>query len=59
MVKRLGLAKVGKIFVVGEDLYGEGGAMEIVAPRFQGANDGEEFTIIDIIVPFSRGEGLR
>ena len=45
--------------MVGEDLYGEGGAMEIVAPGFQGTNDGEEFAIIDIIVPFSRGEGLQ
>ena len=55
----MGLAKVGEIFVVGEDLYGKGGAMEVVAPGLQGANDGEEFSVIDIIVPFGRGEGLR
>ena len=54
----MGLAKVGEIFVVGEDLYGKGGAMEVVAPGLQGANDGEEFSVIDIIVPFGRGEGL-
>ena len=58
-VERLGLAEIGKVFVVSEDLYREGGTMEIVAPRFQGANDGEEFAVIDIIVPFSRGKGLR
>ena len=58
-VERLGLAKVGKIFVVGEDLYRERGTMEGVAPGFQGANDGEEFTIINIVVPLGGGEGLR
>ena len=54
----MGLAKVGKIFVVGEDLYGERGTMEVVAPGFQGADDGEEFAIINIVVSLSRGEGL-
>ena len=56
---RLGLAKIGKVFVVGEDLYGEGGTMEIVAPGFQGANNGKEFAVIDIVVPLGGGEGLR
>ena len=45
--------------MVSEDLYGEGGTMEIVAPRFQGTNDGEEFAVIDIVVSFGGGEGLR
>ena len=44
--------------MVGEDLYWKGGAVEVVAPRFQGANDSEEFSIIDIVVAFSGGEGL-
>ena len=57
-VKRLGLTEIGQVLVVGKDLYGKGGTMEIVAPRFQGANDGEEFTVIDIIVSFGGGEGL-
>ena len=35
--------------MVSEDLYGKGGAMEVVAPGFQGANDSEEFAIIDIV----------
>ena len=59
MVERLGFLEVGKILVVGEDLYREGGTMEIVAPRFQGANDGKEFAVIDIVVPFGGGEGLQ
>ena len=45
--------------MVGEDLYRKGGAMEVVAPRFQGMNDGEEFTVIDIVVTLGGGEGLR
>ena len=58
VVERLGLAKVGKVLVIGEDLYWEGGAMQIVAPGFQGVDDSEEFTIIDIVVSFGGGEGL-
>ena len=58
-VERLGLAEISKVLVVGEDLYGEWGTMKIVAPRFQGADDGKEFAVIDIVIPFSGGEGLR
>ena len=58
MVECLGLPEIGEVFVVGEDLYWEGGAMKVVAPRFQGTNDGEEFAVIDIVVAFSGGEGL-
>ena len=58
-IECLGLAEVGKIFVVGEDLYREGGTMEVVTPRLQGVNDGEKFAIIDIVISFSGGEGLR
>ena len=57
-VECLGLAKVGKVFVVGEDLYGERGAMKVMAPGLQGADDSEEFAIINIVVSFCRGEGL-
>ena len=44
--------------MVGEDLHGEGRAVEVVAPGFQGTNNGEEFSIINVIVSFCRGEGL-
>ena len=50
--------EIGKILVVGEDLHGEEGTMEIMAPGFQGANDGKEFAIIDIVIPLGGGEGL-
>ena len=33
--------------------------MEVVAPRFQGANDGEEFMVIDVVVTLGGGEGLQ
>ena len=58
-IKCLGLTEIGQVFVVGEDLYWKRGAMEVVTPRLQGANDGEEFTVVDIIVALRRGEGLR
>ena len=54
----MGLAKVGKVFVVGEDLHGERGTVEVMAPGLQGVDDSEEFSIIDIVVVLSRGEGL-
>ena len=54
----MGLAEISKVLVVGEDLYGKGGAMEIVAPGLQGANNGEELSVINIVITFGGGEGL-
>ena len=45
--------------MIGENLDGEGGTMEVMSPGFDGTDDGQEFTVIDIIVPFCWGEGLR
>ena len=58
-VERLGLAEISKVLVVGEDLYGKGGAVEIVAPGFQGANNGEKFPVVNVVISFSGGEGLQ
>ena len=58
-VECLGLTEVGKVLMVGKDLYRERGTVEVMSPGFQGANDGEKLAIIDIVVPFRRGEGLR
>ena len=33
-IKRLGLSKVGEVFMVCEALHGKGGAVEIMAPGF-------------------------
>ena len=57
-VKRLGLAEIREVLVVGEDLYREGGPMEIVSPGLQGTNDSKKFAIIDVVIPFGRGKGL-
>ena len=38
-VERLGLAEVGEVFVVSEDLNGERGAVEVMSPGLQGSND--------------------
>ena len=54
----MGLTEVGKVLMVGKDLYRERGTVEVVAPRFQGANNGEKFATIDIIVTLGGGEGL-
>ena len=58
-VERLGLAEIGKVLVVGEDLHRKGRAMKIVVPGFQGANNSQEFSVIDVVVPLGGGEGLR
>ena len=57
-VEVLGGTEVGEVFVVGEDLDWEGGSMEVVSPRFQGSDDGEEFSVVNVIVPFCWGERL-
>jgi len=38
--------------VVGEDLDWKRGAVKVVSERFEGANHGEEFAVIDIVVSF-------
>ena len=55
----MGLTEIGQVFVVGEDLYREGGTVKIVAPGFQGANDRKEFPVIDVVIALGRGERLR
>ena len=44
--------------MISENLHWEGGAMEIVLPRFRGMDDSQKFLVIDIIVLFCRGEQL-
>ena len=57
-VEHLGLSEVGEVLVISENLHGERRAMEVMAPGFQGADDGKEFTVIDVTVSFCRGERL-
>ena len=45
--------------MIGKDLDGEGGTMKVMSPGFQGADDGQEFSIVDVIIPFCWRERLR
>ena len=45
--------------MISEDLDREGGPGEVLLPCFKGVEDGEEFSVIDVIVSFGRGERLR
>ena len=38
-VQCLGFAEVRQVFVIGEDLDGEGGAMEVMSPGFESMDD--------------------
>lgn len=44
--------EIGKILMVNEDQYWEGGFMKIMSPGFQGADDGKEFAVVDVVVSF-------
>ena len=56
VIEVLGGAEVSEILVVGEDLDRERRSVEVVSPRFQGTDDSEEFSVIDVVVSFCRGE---
>ena len=45
--------------MISEDLDREGGSGEVLSPCLKGMEDGEEFSVIDVVVPFGGGEGLR
>ena len=52
------MMEVSEVLVVCENLYRERRAVEVVTPGFQGMDDREEFSVIDVIVSFSRRERL-
>ena len=45
--------------MISENLDGKGGTMEVMSPGLEGMDDCQEFSVIDIIVLFCWGEGLR
>ena len=59
MVEVLCLTEIRQVLVICKDLYGERGAVEVVSPGLQGADDGEEFSVIDVVVSFRGDERLR
>ena len=50
--------EVHQVFVVSRDLDRERGTVEVMPPGLQGMDDGEEFLVIDVVVPFCRDERL-
>ena len=36
-----------------------GSSLEVMTPMVKGVDNGEQFTIVNIIIAFGRGEGLR
>ena len=44
--------------MVGEDNGSMAGSLYIVSPFFKGSDDGKQFSVVDIIVPFCRRESF-
>ena len=55
-VEVLSLTEVHQVLVVSEDLNREERPMKVVPPQLQSTDDGKEFSVIDVIVSFSRDE---
>ena len=55
-VEVLYLMEVHQVLVICKDLDGKREAVEIVPPGFQSTDDGKEFLVVGIIVPFSRNK---
>ena len=52
VVEVLGLMEVCQVLVICEDLDRKGGSMEVVSPGLQDVDDGEELSVIDIVISF-------
>ena len=55
-VEILGLTEVRQVLVICEDLDRKWGSMEVVPPGFQGMDNCEEFSVIDVIILFCWNE---
>ena len=58
VVDSLQVSVILEVIVVCEDHNRVGASYEEVSPVFQASNDGQEFSFINIVVSFSRVEGL-
>ena len=58
MVEVLGLMEVCQVLVISEDLDEERGSVEVMPLGLQGADDCEEFSVIDVAVLLSWDEQL-
>src|SRR6267154_2834771 len=52
-------SKVQKVLVISKDDHWMRISFEKVPPRFESADDGEEFAIVNLVIPFGRVQGLR
>ena len=57
-VEILCLMEVRQVLVVGKDLDGERGSVEVVPPRLQGTDNGKEFSVVDVVVMLCWDERL-
>ncbi len=57
-VDSLRMSPVLEVVVVREDDYRVGTSYEKVSPVFEASDDGQEFSVIDVVVSFGRVEGL-
>ena len=57
-IEVLGLTEVHQILMICEHLNGKRGAVEVVSPGLQGADDCEKFPVIDVIIAFGGDERL-
>ena len=55
----LGLFEVSKVLVICDDHHWIFHSCEVVSPFLECLDDCQEFSVIDVIVPFSRGKGGR
>ena len=56
MVKILGLMEIHQVLVVSKDLDGKQRSVEIVPPGFHSVDDGEELSVVDVIIPLGGDE---
>ena len=52
-------AEVGEVIMVSPDFEGYVGAFEVVSEVFEGADDGEEFFVMNVVIEFCWIKGLR
>ena len=57
--KVCGVLNIEQVLVVGDDGDWVRCSLDILPPFHEGKDDHEEFTIIDVVVPFGRKEGPR
>ena len=51
--------EVGEVIMVSPDFEGNFVAFEVVSEVFKGADDGEEFFVMNVVIEFGWIEGLR